>query len=118
VDTPYSLRCKDHRLVSILGGEAGVAIAKAEDTPHTIGVCQRQHDGTDDVVKAWTKATAGNDAARDVFRSEEDLRSRSRKLERWWHMAPFQVWLELGSMSIGKHAIGIVDEALAVFLQR
>ncbi len=58
-----------------------VTVAKAVDPRDPILMVTLVHDAADDVIEAWTKATAGDDADGGLRRIKEDLFARASTFE-------------------------------------
>ncbi len=81
VDVGHRLRGQRHRFMAAARNQSFVAIAKAEDALDAVAARQFEHDAAHDVIDAGTKATAGDDAAADGARIEENLVAWPGQLE-------------------------------------
>jgi hypothetical protein len=84
------LRRDLHRLGTFCGVEPAVTAAKAKDLGDAVAIVQFEKQRADDVVEAGAEAATRHNTRPRLFRIEEELGTRARKLElKSWICADF-----------------------------
>jgi hypothetical protein len=84
------LRRDLHRLGTFCGVEPAVTAAKAKDFGDAVAIVQFEKQRADDVVEAGAEAATRHNTRPRLFRIEEELGTRARKLElKSWICADF-----------------------------
>jgi hypothetical protein len=81
MDVIHVFACQNDRLESGGGIEPAVTVAEAEHFLHAVAVMHFKEERADDIVKAGTKAAAGDDAGAGPGRIEKDSFARAGQFE-------------------------------------